>query len=80
MLIDFLLQDNTILLYLGSLKEKLVSHNLSYILKHKQDIFFSYLAHKTLRAITRLFFTNYFNQLFLMEALFLPNCIYLKDV
>ena len=34
-------------LRLKSLKEQLVFHGLSYILKHKEDIFFSFLAYKT---------------------------------
>ena len=37
MLIDFLLQDNAILLCLESLKEKLVFHNLNHVLEHRQD-------------------------------------------
>ena len=40
MLITFLLQDNVIFLHLKSLKEELVFNNLSYVLKHKKDIFF----------------------------------------
>ena len=38
---SFLLQDNAIVcLRLKSCKEKLVFHDLSYVLKHKQDTFF----------------------------------------
>ena len=50
---NFVLQYNGIFLRLESLKEKLVFHDFSYVLKHMQDIFF--LALKTLRAIVRLF-------------------------
>ena len=37
---SFLLQDNVIFLRLESLKEELVFHDLSYVLKQKEDIFF----------------------------------------
>ena len=41
MLKNFLLQENAIvLLHLEALKEELVFHDLSYVLKHEQDIFF----------------------------------------
>ena len=43
----FLMQDNVILLQLESLKESLVFHDLSYVSKYNQDIFFSFLACKT---------------------------------
>ena len=39
-LIDFLLQDNAIILYLKSLKKLLVAYGLSYVLEHRQNIFF----------------------------------------
>ena len=50
MIINVLLQNNAVFLRLKPLKEWLVSHDLSYVLKHKQDIFFSFSA-KRLRAI-----------------------------
>ena len=67
----FLLQDNGIaFLRLKSLKEWLVLHGLSYVLKHKQDIFFSFLAYKTLRAIVSLFFLMFFGIIFLLWKIY----------
>ena len=54
MLIVFLLQGNAILLHLESLKEWLVFHDFSYVLKYKQDTYFSFLAYRTLRLRLRL--------------------------
>ena len=50
-LMIFLLQDNVIILFiLKQLKVYLVSHDLSYVLKHKQDTFF----------LVVLFFSDFF--------------------
>ena len=54
MLIVFLLQGNAILLHLESLKEWLVFHDFSYVLKYKPDTYFSFLAYRTLRLRLRL--------------------------
>ena len=42
MLKVFLPQDDDILLSLESLKEKLIFHNLDYVLKHRQNIIFPF--------------------------------------
>ena len=73
---NFLLENNVILLYLESLKEKLVFHDLSYVLKHKQDIFFLFLAYKTLRAIVRLFSETFFQSIF-SDRRFIHSHLYL---
>ena len=60
MLIIFLLKDNAVVLFhLKSLKVQLVFHGLSYVSKHKLDIFFSFIAYKILRAMFT-FFLNFF--------------------
>ena len=61
---SFLLQDNAIFLRLESLKEELVFHDLSYVLKQKEDIFLPFLAYKTLRAILHYFYQICSNHLF----------------
>ena len=76
---SFLLEDNTIFLHLELLKEQLVFHNLSYALKHKQDIFFSFLVYKTLRAIVTLFFSDFF-QSFFSDGKFIPFQIFFHDL
>ena len=55
----FILQDNAMLLRLELLNEQLVFHDLSYVLKHRQDMFFFFSPNKTLRAIVRLFFSKF---------------------
>ena len=45
----------------GIIKKELVFQDLSYVLRHRQDIFFSFLAYQTLRAIVRLFSQFLFN-------------------
>ena len=57
--ITFLLQDNTILFRSESLKEWFVFHDLSCVLKWRQDICFFFLTYNTLRATTGLFFSNF---------------------
>ena len=47
-------------------------HDLSYVLKHNQDIFLFFLAYKTLKAIATLFFSNFFESLF-SDVKFLPS-------
>ena len=54
---NFLLQYNLIFFKLKSLKEQLVFHALSYVLKRRQDIF-------VLRAIVRLFLSSFFQPSF----------------
>ena len=44
----------------------------SYGLNHKQDIFFFFLAYKTLIAIFTLFFSDFFESSFSYGKLFLP--------
>ena len=63
-LIVFSKQDNAFFLHLESLKEQLVLDDLSCLFKHKQDIFFCFLAYKTLRAIVRFFFFKFFPIIF----------------
>ena len=78
----FLLQDNAItFLRLKSLKKYLVFHDLSYVLKHKQEIyflhnFFFFLAYKTLRAIVTLVISNYFQSSF-SDQKYVPSQLYL---
>ena len=83
MLMTFLLQDNAIIsLRLKSLNKKLVFHGLSYVLKH--DIFFllqagyifSFLAYKTLKAIVKLFFSDFFQSSF-SDGKFIRSQLYL---
>ena len=38
---SFLMEDNVIVFHLGSLNEQLVFYDLSYVLKHKQNMSFS---------------------------------------
>ena len=59
----FLLKDNVIFLPLKSLKEYLVSYDFSYVLKHKQDIFF-FFSIQILRAIYELLFKFFFSNIF----------------
>ena len=49
---------------------------MSYVLKHRQDIFFLFLAYKTLRAIVRLFFSNFFQSYF-SDGKFIPTQLYI---
>ena len=65
---SFLAQDNVILSYLQSLKEKLVFHNLSYFETKAGYAFYLFIY----------FFLKFFsNNLFMMENVFLPSYIYL---
>ena len=50
---------------------------LSYILKHRQDIFFHVQHKKTLKGIIRLFFSNFFQISFFGEK-FIPSQLYLS--
>ena len=59
MLIVFLQQNNAIHFHSESIKAQLVFQDLSYFLKHKEK-----LAYKTLRVITTLFFSNFFQSSF----------------
>ena len=49
---------------------------MSYVLKHKQDLNFLFLACKTLRAVVRLFFSN-FIQSFFSNGKFISSQLYL---
>ena len=72
----FKFQDHTIFLRLESLTKKLVFHNLSYILKHRQDTYFLYLAYKALRAVDTFFFSRFFQSSFSGEK-FILSQVYL---
>ena len=48
----------------------------TYVLKHKQDIFFSFLAYETLRAIVTIFFSN-FLQSFFSDGKYILSHLYL---
>ena len=71
-LIVFWLEDNAIFHHLELLKKWIILHNLSYVLKHKQDIFFLFLAYKALKAIVTLFFPIFFQSSFSDEK-FIPS-------
>ena len=64
----------------GIIKIILVFYDSSHVLKHKEDIFFSFLAYKTLRAIVTLLFIIFSNHFFLIENLFVSIYIYLQKV
>ena len=51
-------------------------HDLRYVFKHKQNIFFSFLAYKTLRPIVTLIFSIFF-QLPFSDGKFIPSQLYL---
>ena len=79
MLIVFLLQDNATLVYLESLTEELVFHDLSYVVMFwniSRIYFFSFLAYKTLRGIVWLIFSNFFQSPF-SDGKFIPFQLYL---
>ena len=63
MLIVFILQDNVILLHLESLKEELVFDDLSYVLKHMQDIFFLFSI-ENIKSNCSIVFLNFFPIIF----------------
>ena len=61
--------------YTGNLfRKNLIFHNLSYVLKHRLDIFFLFSVEQLLDNFSEMF-SNHF---FLMENLFLPSYIYLQ--
>ena len=76
MLIVFWQENNAIFHHLELLKKWIILHNLSYVLKHKQDIFFLFLAYKALKAIVTLFFPIFFQSSFSDEK-FIPSQLYL---
>ena len=76
MLIVFWLENNAIFHHFELLKKWIILHNLSYVLKHKQDIFFLFLAYKALKAIVTLFFPIFFQSSFSDEK-FIPSQLYL---
>ena len=79
MLIIFILQDNTIVVVIVSLKtlkEWLAFDDLSYVLKDKQDVFF--FSIQNINSNYRIIFLRFFPiTFFLMETLFLPSYLYL---
>ena len=76
MLIVFWQENNAIFHHLELLKKWIILHNLSYVLKHKQDIFFLFLAYKALKAIVTLLFPIFFQSSFSDEK-FIPSQLYL---
>ena len=80
MLIIFILQDNTIVVVIVSLKtlkEWLAFDDLSYVLKDKQDVFF-FFSIQNIKSNYCIIFLRFFPiTFFLMETLFLPSYLYL---
>ena len=64
MQILFLLEDNTILLRLESLKEWLISYDLKCSLKCSPGYIFIFLAYNILREVVELFFSDFFQSSF----------------
>ena len=77
-MIVLLLQDNTTLVHLESLKDFFFTIWLMFWNISKINFFF--LACKTLRAIVRLLFSNFSSHYFLMTNLFLPVYLSLKGL
>ena len=74
---SFFLQDNATL-RLESLQKQLYFHDLNYVFKHWQDIFFSVLAYKIWRSIVRLFFSIFFRIFFDLFMIWIASYSILK--
>ena len=73
---SFWLKDNAIFHHLELLKKWIILHNLSYVLKHKQDIFFSFFSIQIIKSNCYIVFPNFFQSSFSDEK-FIPSQLYL---
>ena len=77
---SFLVQDNAIFLHLKSLKEYLVFHDINYVLKHKQNIFFLFSI-QNIKSNCYVIFLKFF-QLSFSDGKFIPSQshLFVKDI